>query len=452
MVSISLRRRTVLKKLIHLALIGIFTFLFVSPTLTTHAQDPEPWIINVNDTRDLPDFAQNSVCDAEFNTPGEQCTLRAAIHEANLCTDAECPGGVIIQVPYMAIWLTNSGANEDLGITGDLDIHNVAGKQIVIEGLPGGRPLISGNGQDRIFDILGGPVVLRNLWLVLGRLEATETNPSPTGAGIRNSGILELSDVVIEDNQINCLLADQNNCYQAVGGGIVNYGTLTINMSTIRLNKAARGGGIFQTGSAGDLRIYNTSFYDNIATQNGGGLVSYSTTSIINSTISNNNALQGNGGIINNAILYLANVTIASNSSNYGGGANLANEGTLNIRNSIIAYPNGPLGVANCQSGGTWNSSGYNLYSDASCSVSGSGDLSNTDPKLTELMDWGGWNWTRGLLQGSPAHDRRPGFCTEFNTGYTVTTDQRGQNRDAMCDIGAFEGMISKVYLPAVRR
>ena len=229
-------------------------------------------------------------------------------------------------------------------------------------------------------------------------------------------------------------------------------------MSTLNFNTAPRGGGIFQSGGAPEIRIYNSTFKNNQAEIGGGGaLNSYSQVSMLNVTISNNAGVTS-GGVENNnpAILNLANVTIAWNSSDQTNTSNLYNSGTVNIRNSIIAYPVGPAGASNCYNpmgkAGVWNSSGYNLYSDSSCPANGTGDLSYTDPKLSDLGDWGGWNWTRGLLVGSPAHDRRPGFCTEFGTGYTVTADQRGWNRDALCDIGAFEGVVGILYLPAIKR
>ncbi|HZU86351.1 MAG TPA: choice-of-anchor Q domain-containing protein, partial [Anaerolineaceae bacterium] len=60
---------------------------------------------------------------------------------------------------------------------------------------------------------------------------------------------------------------------------------------------------------------------------------------------------------------------------------------------------------------------------------------------------------THGLLPGSPAYNAKAGFCTGFGGDTdTITIDQRGQNRDAQCDIGAFEGLSLLTYLPVISR
>jgi hypothetical protein len=445
-----------LKKIIQLALIGIVTILLIIPTANISAQNPAPTEFWVDSFQDFPDVAQNSVCSASLPTGGP-CTLRAALHEANLCDENTCPGGVIIHVPTGTYTLTIPPATVENDLaTGDLDVISLSNVQITIEGDLIDPPVIDANSLDRVFDISGESVVLRNLVITGGYLVHSDPIASTTGAGIRNSAsALELSGIVLEDNHIICVIS---NCSQAIGGGIINYGALTINMSTLDFNTAPRGGGIFQSGGAPEIKIYNSTLMNNQAEiGSGGALNSFSQVSMMNVTISNNAGVTI-GGIANNApaILNLSNVTIAGNSSDQTFSSNLYNTGTVNIRNSIIAYPVGPAGVPNCLNlagkAGIWNSSGYNLYSDTSCPVTGTGDLSNTDPKLSALGYWGGWNWTRGLLAGSPAHDRRPGFCTEFGTGYTVTSDQRGWNRDALCDIGAFEGIIGLLFLPVIKR
>ncbi len=447
-----------LTKITRLALAAILILLLVIPTATTSADDPGPWVYTVDSFADLPDFVQNSVCSTGSPTGGP-CTLRAALMEANRTPIDWLWDGVLIQVAAGTYSVTippvDPYANTDAD--GDLDIANINEIQITVEGSANGQTVIAANNQDRVFDVAGnGMVVLRNLVITGGRLQL-QGSFMPTGAGILNFGTLDLQQVTLEDNRLTCLPPEDTNCYQAVGGAIKNHGTMTINMSTIRNNQAVRGGGIFNTtGSGGVLRILNTSIYDNLATQSGGGAQNYATFSILNSTISNNVSQQNYGGLVNDGVgsMSLANVTIASNFAQFYGGGNLYNAATLRIRNSIVADPLGPGGQNNCSdsSGGGWISSGYNLFSDASCAVTGTGDLATTDPKLSLLGDFGGWNLTRGLLAGSPAHDRRPGFCTEFDTGFTVTIDQRGVNRDSLCDIGAFEGQADILYLPLVRR
>jgi len=56
-------------------------------------------------------------CDADPAAPGEECTLRAAVQEANAT-----PGADTIVVPAGIYRLTLQGSGEDAGLTGDLDL------------------------------------------------------------------------------------------------------------------------------------------------------------------------------------------------------------------------------------------------------------------------------------------------------------------------------------------
>ncbi len=183
-----------------------------------------------------------------------------------------------------------------------------------------------------------------------------------------------------------------------------------------------------------------------------GAILNYGTALISNSTISGNNSTYTVGGIGNNGTLSMENVTLVKNQSFYSP-ANLWAMSTVNIRNSIIAYPQGESAY-NCD--GTITSTGYNVSDDNTCDLTASGDLNNVDPLLSPLASLGNtippYAPTHGLLSGSPAKDHRPGLCLSFD-GSTVTIDQRGINRgDGKCDTGAFEGLAWVVFLPATLR
>jgi len=445
-----------LNKIIQLALVGILGFQFLFPSIVIYAQDPEPWLIEVNDFRDLVDFGHNNVCDVDFNTDGPQCTLRAAIYEANKCGEPLCEGGILIKVPSGAYNLSLAGINEDGDATGDLDINSEHDRQIIIEGDLVNPPDINANGIDRVFHILHNTanslVELRYLVIQGGHLEVNTTagQTYQNGGGISNSGNLWLTNVVIQDNQLTCVSTSDSNCYQAIGGGLFNSGVLSMNMSTIRNNLAARGGGIFHNNTVTLSQIFHSTISGNQGFQSGGGLENYGRLSFMNSTISNNSA-PFYGGIGNEAgFLTLMNVTVASNTSTNSNAANLDNHADLTIMNSVIAYPGNLPTAVNCFNGGSWTMYGGNLYSDGSC-IDGPGVVSNTDPRLSPLTWLGGPTMTRGLLKSSPAHDAYVGFCLNL-TGGTVTIDQRGLNRDSKCDLGAFEGVAYSIYLPAVKR
>ena len=108
----------------------------------------------VNSTADVPDFLPgNGVCDS--TSGAGTCTLRAAINEANALG-----GSHTIQVPAGTITLTTTGASEDGGLAGDLDIL----ADITINGDGAATTIIDGNLQDRVFDVrTNGSATIRDL-------------------------------------------------------------------------------------------------------------------------------------------------------------------------------------------------------------------------------------------------------------------------------------------------
>jgi len=177
---------------------------------------------------------------------------------------------------------------------------------------------------------------------------------------------------------------------------------------------------------------------------NGGGIYNYTgTLTLVNSTMSDNRTTSGSGGGLysNGGTSVLTFITVASNTAAVGGGGINVGGGTVLLQNTIVAY-NG----TNC-SGAGLTSNGHNLeYSGSFCGLNATGDFTGTDPLLGPLTADSG-SLVHLLRVGSPAIDR--GVCV---TG--ITTDQRGVTRPqgATCDIGAYEWVGWKVYLPLVLR
>ena len=432
-------------------LLAIVLIALMAPAPAPVLAQGTTWDIYVNDPRDIRDYGINSVCDADYNTPGPQCTLRAALDEANywnLSDDA-----VYIHLPPGHYTLTLDGRNENDNESGDLDIYQTDA-QIIIEGESAASTVIDANGLDRVFHIRNTAWVdLRNLTITGGHTEIP-TDPFAYGAGIYNDGSdLTLDSVIIENNSVVCL-PGTDNCSQASGGGLFNISAnIIVNQTTIRSNWASRGAGIFNTDSAYTLTLLNSTISGNHATVAGGGIINYGTMQMINDTISGNTSDLTSGGISNDAAMYLANVTVARNIA-ANNAANLYNSSgaAVYLKNSIVANALGGDYVTNCNGNGTWNTAGYNISDDATCHLTAGSDQTNTDPLLTPLAYLGGLTPTHGLLPGSPASDNNPSGCTNFE-GYTVTADQRGYNRDFVgCDAGAFEGMAQVINLPAILR
>jgi hypothetical protein len=151
------------------------------------------------------------------------------------------------------------------------------------------------------------------------------------GGGVLNFGNLTMTDCTISGNKSSPSAGFPGN-----GGGIANYGTATLNGCIISGNTSANyGGGLFSSGTA---TLTNSTVSDNTGTGGGGGLFSSGTTTLTDCTVSGDKVLRTNagGGIINNGQLTVANSRIADNTAGgYGGG--LWNGGTATLTNSTVS-------------------------------------------------------------------------------------------------------------------
>src|SRR5215471_8594362 len=220
---------------------------------------------------------------------------------------------------------------------------------VTIAGLGSTNLTISGNYSQGIFVVFSGPTVISGLRLSGG-------NFAFAGGAIENQAALSVIDCDISGNSTSAsgggvsnsagahlTLTDcriTNNSAASAGGGIANFnGTVTVIRSTISGNGSndSGGGGILNDG--GTLTLKDTTISGNHVTnpQVGGGIFNVSAnTTITNCTITGNNAFQG-GGI-----------------HNFG-----STQGTVNLRNTIVAGNAASFGSADCQ--GPLNSLGHNL-------------------------------------------------------------------------------------------
>jgi hypothetical protein len=297
---------------------------------------------------------------------------------------------------------------------------------LTITGSAAQTTIVDGGNVNTVVTVYGNAhVTLSNLTIRNGRAFSR-------GGGIYNYGTLTINDSTLSGNTAS---ANCNGFCWALGGGIYNNGgSLTINNTTLSGNSAsggcqftcggARGGGIYNDGS---LTINNTTLSGNTASAHCGGACGAYGGGIDN-------------GLFNNGALKINNSTVSGNSArNGGGGIHNGNANVATLQNSIVA--NSPSG-GNC--GGSITSNGYNMSSDSSCNFSNSGDRNNTDPMLGPLQNNGGPTQTMALLPGSVAIDAgNPSGCKDAS-GHLLTTDQRGMPRHdpedtGGCDMGAYE-------------
>jgi hypothetical protein len=245
---------------------------------------------------------------------------------------------------------------------------------------------------------------------------------------------------------------------QQQGGGISNFGTMSVTQSTITAN--TYGGGLYnaESLSLSDSTVSDNAVYpypldngisnDGVltvtrSTLNGNGAAGLSTggsAQIINSTITGNgfSGIYASGGTVD-----LRNSTISGNGNSFASGGIDAQGGQMQLANTILAGNSSGTGAPDCQ--GTLASAGYNLIGSlAGCALTPAAtDRVGVTPQLGPLQNNGGPTLTMASLPSSPAIDGgNPAGCTDPQ-GNLLTTDQRGYSRPfppgGICDTGAYE-------------
>lgn len=420
-------------------------------------------------------------------------SLRDAILIANANPDTEYEIHLQGGETYRLTENGNTGVAGDLdiGVTGDLDISS-RNNVLYIGAFDGEKATIDASGllnSDRVFNVLDeGALSLQNVFVTGG-------NPSGDGGGVKveSNGFLDLYNASvqnnsalsgggIENNREGIVILRNgstisNNSALADGGGISNNGFLKTIDSTISNNTVAddlsssSGGGISNSNT---LTLINTTVSNN-SSRNGGGISSSgnpivgASVALVNTTISGNSAKFSGGGIynINESIVNSVNSTITDNkitvgnfvNSDFTGGGGILNyQGTVNLRNTIVAgnfdtIPSSTSRNLRPDLSGSFNGNNYNLIGNlegASGTVGTGTDIVDPNPQLSSLQDNGGDILTYTLLDGSPAIDAGSNDLiatdTEDLDGDGDTTelipfDARGVARIAgdAVDIGAVE-------------
>lgn len=349
---------------------------------------------------------------------------------------------------------------------------------MVVNGAGRDTTLITGQGNAVLVVGLGTTAAINDLTITNGlatsaagiynQATLTLTNVAVTnntattysGGGIRNFGVLTLDQVLMSGNH-----AEQN------AGAIENVdgsgAILTVTDSTFYRNKSVDttefyAGGAIHNGSGCTLNVKRSMFEGNSAPF-GGAIYNNGTALITNVTFFNNQGTStlgpGGAAIYNNgynpAHLSLWNVTIAANESTTP--AALTNSGVIDVMAHTILVENPGR---DCNNTGSVSSEHHNMSSDPSgCAMMvDPSDQVITDAKVLAAADNGGPTETMALAADSPAIDAG-GTC--MSEGSALLTDQRGYPRTvdgdvdgtAICDIGAFEAPPPyQLWLPLIER
>jgi hypothetical protein len=302
----------------------------------------------------------------------------------------------------------------------------VLAQNLTLVGAWWNKPTVSGGNVGPALQVLpGANVTLRGLALRNGFNSAI-------GGGVLNEGTLTLE---------HCLVADSAALN---GGGVANFGTLHLVRSAISNNAASVSGGGLYNSPAAIAFITNSIFAGNTAEQgagifnlgtntlagslftgniafgnlgNGGGLYQSSGFGkLINTTLSGNTATSwtsqsgtasGGGARATGGRLEFQFTTVVSNTATFrGGGVSAGASASVFARNSVFAGNTAPTAA---EFGGMMNSEGYNLVQQTSTDLTivgtATGNLLDMNAGLGPLRDNGGPTFTHAPTAGSPVID-----------------------------------------------
>ncbi len=408
---------------------------------------------------------------------GNNCTLRDAIVSVNTgslqtgCTLAQGVLGDEALIEFMAL-------NSPTIVLSGVQLTVAPTKEVTIEGGDAGIA-IDANSLSRVFYVNDSTLSLNEITVTGGA--------SDQGGGIRvyGDGSLTLKNTQVVGNSAS-----------VIGGGVSFAGNyLSIIESTIANNSSGNsGGGLSTVASAREaINIVDTVISGNSAPLTGGGITANSSLSLnlLRSTVSGNSATFGGGIATDNYVnldidssaitsnagsgmrlyrvtLNMRNSTVSDNtgngvSFNTGASATIINttiasntdfgifagSSTVTFKNSIVTG-NQTNEVANVFNTSTMVANANNLFgesSKASAGLSFTPGVNDIDASqaglnvplssiLSPLANNGGTTLSNALVARSPAIDAGDSAVCSANM---IVLDQRGIERDARCDIGAYE-------------
>jgi CSLREA domain-containing protein len=253
-----------------------------------------------------------------------------SLREAVLAANASPEDNEIV-LPAGTYTLTRQGANEDAGLTGDLDINSNG--SLKITGAGRDTTTIDASGLydadlgygDRIFDVLAGASVeIGDVALTGGNVaNSYSTSLSGDGGAIRNAGDLSISNSAFFQNSA------------MIGGAVSNLTGAEISVvASIFSHNSANNGGAISSGGAGSVR-------DSTISQNearaGGGLYLRGAFEVVDTNVTENTSVSYGGGLFVEPLtgVTISGSSITGNSADVGAGINLRS-GPLNISNSEL--------------------------------------------------------------------------------------------------------------------
>jgi hypothetical protein len=211
-------------------------------------------------------------------------------------------------------------------------------KSLTVKGAGSTKTIFDGNRAGSVFDIgYNNPkvsVTLSDMTVQGGSGKSITTKYGSIGVcggGVLNYGMLTVTRSTISENIAGFL-----------GGGIYNVGTLAVLDSTLSKNIASWGGGVYNYGLA---TVTGSNVLGNAAINSGGGFYSCcsSITTVIGSKISGNTANGLGGGIAAQGILTVRGSSIISgNTAKSGGGIGWQNRRPIIDPTTVVTGNSNP--------------------------------------------------------------------------------------------------------------
>ncbi len=383
----------------------------------------------VTDTADAADAnVGNSVCQSTLGG----CTLRAAIQEAGASDQL-----AVIDVRDGVYELNIPGAEEDLGATGDLDLHGVNKAARVLVGSGADRVIIRSTTDDRVFDTSSSSA--QSVPVGLFGLRITGGDHTSTSSGVTGGGGMRLR--AVGETTLDQVWFDRNRT-TGYGGGLhfidSSQAVGRITRSAFTRNESVEDGGGALMSQGDPLTVSNVLFADNISGGSGAG-VSFSnsnTAELAYSTITRNRSLTRGGGFEGDGAAVLTGV-VSSGNSDAGG----------------PTYPDCSMGT-----GASIPSGGYNVIGVAGtggCLMSGdtTGNQIGVAAPLSVVAMAGGKLPYVGAQPGNPALESIPRDDCMLADARFEMTDMHGHERpgpeSSTCTAGAVEGLSDLVFADA---
>jgi predicted outer membrane repeat protein len=211
-------------------------------------------------------------------------------------------------------------------------------KSLTVNGAGAAQTIVDGNKTGSVFTVgknnRNAVVTLAGMAIQGGSGSLIKTAYGTTGVcggGVLNYGRLTVTDSIIQENTA-----------QFLGGGIYNVGTLNVLGSTISGNTAGYGGGFYNYGTT---TVEGSTITKNAAISGGGGIYSCcsSKTTLIDSTVSYNSAKKIGGGIATQGTFYIKGAsTISGNTAKSGGAINWLNRRPIMDATTVITGNSNP--------------------------------------------------------------------------------------------------------------